>query len=243
MKKTRGDGFVYQPIYPYFVKGTRFRELSNSRSRQEAEVFLQERLKAAAQGNLVRSKANKATFVDLAKILLDDYRANGRRSVGRVEDTVKHLHQFFAAIAVSQISADLIARYVSARQEEEAAPQRSTGRLGALRRAFRLAQFVGKVASRPEISMLPEGNPRISSLSLRISIFMKPRGSETVLVRSTEAIGIFATRYSTSSRRASDSFRPTRASSGSVNMQNDTRRCFVVRLPPFKLECTTRKSL
>jgi len=60
------------------------------------------------------------------------------------------------------------------------------------------------------------GESQISSLSLRISIFMKPRGSETVLVRSTAAIGIFATRYSTSSRRASDSLRPTRASSGST---------------------------
>ena len=36
-------------------------------------------------------------------------------------------------------------------------------------------------------------------------------------------------------RRASDSFRPTRASSGSVNMQNGIRRFLVVRLPPFRL--------
>jgi hypothetical protein len=39
----------------------------------------------------------------------------------------------------------------------------------------------------------------------------------------------------------SDSLRPTRASSGSVNVQNGIRRSFVVRLPPFKLSCTTRK--
>ena len=33
---------------------------------------------------------------------------------------------------------------------------------------------------------------------------------------------------------ASVSLRPTRASSGSVNMQNGTMRCFVLRSPPFK---------
>ena len=84
------------------------------------------------------------------------------------------------------------------------------------------------------------GESRISSLSLPIRIFMKPRRSETVLVRSTSAIGILAGRYSIPSRRASDSFRPTRASSGSVNMQNGTRRFFVLRLLPVRFACTTQ---
>ena len=176
MKKTRGDGFVYQPNYidkrtgerktastwwvQYFVKGTRFRESSNSRSRPEAEAFLQQRLKAAALGNPVGPKAGKATFEDLAKILLDDYRANGRRSLARVEDAVGHLHRFFAATHASQISGDLIARYIGSRQEEGAAPATINRELGALRRAFRLAQSAGKVVFRPEISMLPENNRR-----------------------------------------------------------------------------------
>jgi integrase len=176
MKKARGDGFVYQPSYidkrtgerktastwwvQYFVKGTRFRESSNSRSRPEAEAFLQERLKAAAQGNPVSPKAGKRTFEDLAKILLDDYRANGRRSVGRVEDAVGHLRRFFETTPSSQIGSDLIARYVGSRQLEGAAPATINRELGALRRAFRLAQSAGKVAFRPEISMLPEDNRR-----------------------------------------------------------------------------------
>jgi hypothetical protein len=123
MKKTRGDGFVYQPTYidkstgerktastwwvQYFVKGTRFRESSNSRSRSEAEAFLRQRAEAAALGN---PKAGKTTFEDLAKILLDDYRVNGRRSVERVEDALRHLHRFFAAAHAGQISGELIAR-------------------------------------------------------------------------------------------------------------------------------------
>jgi len=142
MNKTRGDGFVYQPSYidkrtgerktastwwvQYFVRGTRFRESSNSRSRPEAEAFLQLRLKAAAQGN-PGPKAGKLTFEDLAKILLDDYRANERRSVGRVEDAVGHLRRFFATTHASQIEGEFIARYVRSRQEWGRLLQRLTG--------------------------------------------------------------------------------------------------------------------
>jgi hypothetical protein len=176
MKKSRGDGSVYQPTYidkrtgqrktastwwvQYFIKSIRFRESSNSRSRREAESFLQRRLEAAAQGKPVGPNAGTVTFEDLAKILLDDYRANGRRSAERVEDALRHLHRFFAATHTSQISDDLVARYVGSRQEEGAAPATINRELGALRRAFRLAQSAGKVAFRPEISMLPEDNRR-----------------------------------------------------------------------------------
>jgi integrase len=176
MKKTRGDGLVYQPTYidkhtgerktastwwvQYFVKGARFRESTNSRSRSEAEDFLQQRLKAGAQGTPVGPKAGKVTFEDLATMLLDNYRAKGRRSVGRVEDAIGHLGGFFEATHASEINADLIARYVSSRQQEGAAAATINRELGALRRAFRLAQSAGKVAFRPEISMLPEDNRR-----------------------------------------------------------------------------------
>jgi site-specific recombinase XerD len=176
MKKSRGVGLVYQPTYidkrtgerktastwwvQYFIKGTRFRESSNSRSRAEAEAFLQKRLQAAALGNPARREAGKMTFEDLAKILLDDYRAKGRRSIGRVDDAVGHLRRFFETTPASEIGGDHLARYVRWRQEEEAASATINRELGALRRAFRLAQFGGKLASRPEISMLPENNRR-----------------------------------------------------------------------------------
>lgn len=176
MNKARGEGLVYQPAYSdkrtgerktvstwwvqYSVKGTRFRESSNSRSRQEAEAFLRQRLEAAAQGKPVGPRTAKATFEDLATILLDNYRANGRRSVGRVEDAVRHLRRFFAATYASQISRDFIARYVRSREREGAAPATINRELGALRRAFRLAQSAGKVASRPQISILREDNRR-----------------------------------------------------------------------------------
>ena len=43
-------------------------------------------------------------------------------------------------------------------------------------------------------STLNAVKPRISSLFFAMSTFIKPRGSDTVLVRSTSAIGNFASR-------------------------------------------------
>lgn len=177
MKKTRGKGFVYQPTYTdkrtgerktsatwwlqYFVKGTRYRESSNSQSRNLAEGILRERLAAAAEGKAPQlGAAGRLRFEGLVKILLEEYRAKDRRSIGRVEDAIVHLQRFFPDVRVSQIDAGRIEQYVRQRQEDGAAPATINRELSALRRGFRLAQAAGRVSSRPEISLLPEGGRR-----------------------------------------------------------------------------------
>jgi hypothetical protein len=176
MKKARGDGLVYQPTYidkhtgerktastwwvQYFVKGARFRESSNSRSRRDAEALLRHRLEAAAQGKPVGPNADNTSFEDLAEILINDYQVNGRRSVERVEDAIKHLRGFFVKADACQITDDSVLSYVRRRQEQGAAPATINRELSALRRALRLAHEAGKVVFRPKISRLPEDNAR-----------------------------------------------------------------------------------
>jgi len=172
VKKSRGTGLVYRPTYidkgtgerkaastwwvQYYVRGTRFRESSGSRRRTEAEKVLQRRLEAAAQGKPMSPRAGKATFEDLARILLDDYQANARRSLERVEDALGHLRGFFGGVAAVEITSDRIASYIGLRQEQRAASATINRELAALRRAFRLAQKAGMVAFKPEVSTLHE---------------------------------------------------------------------------------------
>ncbi len=174
LKKSRGSGLVYRPTYvdkstgerktastwwiQYSVRGRRFRESSGSHNRTEAEKLLHERLEALAQGKPVGPRADKATFEHLAHILLDDYRVNARRSLDRVEDALGHLRGFFDGVYAVEIKSDRIASYISWRQEQRAASATINRELAALRRAFRLAQKVGMVAFRPEISTLREEN-------------------------------------------------------------------------------------
>jgi integrase len=172
MKKMRGTGLIDRPTYvdkgtgerkeastwwiQYYVRGVRFRESSGSRSRSDAENFLKQRLQAAARGEPFGRNAGRTTFEDLARILIEDYQTHARRSLERAEDALGHLARFFGAVPAAEITDDRIASYIDWRREQRAAAATINRELSALRRAFRLAQKAGKVAFRPEISMLIE---------------------------------------------------------------------------------------
>jgi integrase len=172
MKKIRGTGLVHRPTYvdkgsgerktastwwiQYSVRGARFRESSGSQSRSDAENLLKQRLQAAARGEPFGRNAGRTTFEDLARILIEDYQTHARRSLERVEDALGHLAGFFGGILATEITNDRIASYIDWRREQRAAAATINRELAALRRAFRLAQKAGKVAFRPEISMLIE---------------------------------------------------------------------------------------
>ena len=176
MKQTRGLGFVYQPIYvdkrtgerktaatwwiQYSVRGKRYRESSGSSNRNMAIKLLKDRLGAAAQGRPVGPNVDRTRFEDLARMLVEDYRANGRRSLERIEGALKHLRGFFGDHFAVDITSDRITSYIKLRQDEGAAAATINRELAALRRAFRLAARAGKVALRPEVSMLRENNRR-----------------------------------------------------------------------------------
>jgi integrase len=176
MKQTRGLGLVYQPVYldkrtgerktaatwwiQYSVRGKRYRESSGSSNRNMAVKLLKDRLGAAAQGRPVGPNVDRTKFEDLAQMLVEDYRANGRRSLERIEGALKHLRGFFGDHFAIDITSDRITSYVKWRQDEGAAAATINRELAALRRAFRLAARAGKVALRPEVSMLRENNRR-----------------------------------------------------------------------------------
>jgi integrase len=176
MKQTRGLGFVYQPIYfdkrtgerktaatwwvQYSVRGKRYRESSGSSNRNMAVKLLKDRLGAAAQGRPVGPNVDRTKFEDLARMLVEDYRANGRRSLERIEGALKHLRGFFGDHFALDITSDRVTSYIKWRQDEGAAAATINRELAALRRAFRLAARADKVALRPEVSMLRENNRR-----------------------------------------------------------------------------------
>jgi len=198
MKRTRGLGFVYQPTYvdkrtgerrtastwwvQYSVRGKRYRESSGSNNRNVAVKLLRDRLGAAAQGRPIGPDVNRTRFQELAQILVDDYQANGRRSLERIEGAIKHLRGFFGDYLAVDITSNCLTRYVKWRHQERAAAATINRELAALRRAFRLAARAGKVAFCPEITLLREDNRRkgffefdqYSALLQHIPDYLKP---------------------------------------------------------------------
>jgi len=99
-------------------------------------------------------------FEDLARILVQDCQANGRRSPERIRGSLRHLRGFFRDHLAVDITSERVTRYITWRQKDGAAPATINRELAALKRAFRLAARAGKVALRPEITLLRENNRR-----------------------------------------------------------------------------------
>ena len=83
-------------------------------------------------------------------MLLDDYIANRRRSLDRVEDALAHLRPVFGHLRARVISHDRIVAYQRQRREDDgAAPATINRELACLKRMFVLGGRAGKVEPLP----------------------------------------------------------------------------------------------
>ncbi len=190
--RPRGVGSLFRPVYTrggklhtcstwsikYSVRGRLIKESTHSTRRTDAVKLLRRRLGEVGRGKLVGPDVEKTTFDDLVTMLLNDYRANGRRSLDRVEDAVAHLRASFGLDRALDISADRIIAYAAARQDAGAAASTINKELSALKRAFKLAEIAGRVDRCPHIAMLREANARVG--------FFEPQEFDAVLAHLPE---------------------------------------------------------
>jgi len=165
--KTRGLGRVYPRggrwYVDYSVRGQRYREATGFTNRADAVKLLKKRLGEIGKGGFVGPKVERTTFEDLAAMLADDYRLNGRKSLDRALLAVKHLRSFFGRSRAVDITHDRILAYVRSRMEDEdrpAKPATVRTELAALGRMFTLGLRAGKVATRPPLPTITIRNTR-----------------------------------------------------------------------------------
>lgn len=144
----------------YKIDGKTYEESSGSRDRRKAEKRLATREAELGRGIFVAPNLKNTTVEELADMLRDDYRINGRRSLRRVETSLDHLLDFFGPARVTTVTSDRIAKYVGARQEAKAAAATIRNELAALKRMFTLGLRAGKVSQRPHIPALQVSNAR-----------------------------------------------------------------------------------
>src|SRR5260370_36124535 len=77
--------------------------------------------KGAVRPRAYGPDADTTSFGNLASLRLDEYRANGRKSLDRMEDAVDHLREFFAGCRAQAISTERTLAYVRHRQEQQTA--------------------------------------------------------------------------------------------------------------------------
>jgi integrase len=175
--KNRGMGFCFQPSWrdpktgklkrattwwiSYSIHGKRHRENALSTKRADAVGLLKKRIAEAEAGKPVGSQVARVTLDDLLAMVENDYRANGRRTLNRVQAAAAHLRAFFGGTTKARdITSDRATAHQAARLEEGAKPATINYELATLRRGFRLAARSGKIAVRPEFDMLHVDNAR-----------------------------------------------------------------------------------
>src|SRR6266849_10630517 len=166
-------GCIYRPKYKaadgtlkasgvWWVKyrgnGREIRESSGTDNRDEAKRLLKRKEGASEEGKPVFPHADKIKLAELAEDLKNDYIANQMRSLDRMEDAINHLLPFFGHLRATQITSADVTKYITTRQEENAANCTINRELAALKRMFSLAVKAEKLYRIPHIPRLEERN-------------------------------------------------------------------------------------
>lgn len=156
----------------YKVNGKCYEESCGSADRRVAEKLLARKQAELGIGAFIAPDVKRTTVVELAQMMRDDYRVNGRRSLRRAETSLTHLLTWFGATfdeaagrwiggaRVITITADRVTAYIRERQDAGAAPATIRNELAALKRMFTLGLRAGKVAQRPHIPAIQVSNAR-----------------------------------------------------------------------------------
>jgi integrase len=174
-------GSVYQRGNVYWIKyyrhGKALFQSSHSKKKEVATRLLKQKEGEIAKGEIPSITFEKVSFTELVDDLKEDYRINQRKSLWRVEISVKHLTKFFGRMKVAEITTDLIKEYTSRRLKSGMGNSTVNRELAALKRTFHLARQCTppKVGIIPYIPMLKENNTRKGFFELKD--FLAVRGA------------------------------------------------------------------
>jgi integrase len=155
----------------FYRGGKPFFESSRSTKKTDAENLLKSREGQVVDGRFVGTRGDKLRFETLAENLLNDYKANQRRSVGGVTRSKKRLAKFFEGRRAVDITTADVRAYIAERQAgvkdsagkfliEPAANATIQNELAALKRMFNLALQGGELHHKPHIPSVTVNNAR-----------------------------------------------------------------------------------
>ena len=135
----------------YSFRGKRRRESSGSTRKGDATKLLRKRMAEMGKGRIIGPDAERLSYEDLEEFIKNDYIKKERRSMERLEASLKALRSFFGGVTALDITTDRVDAYIIFRKREGRANSTIRNEVNALRRALRLAYRAGKLPSMPHI--------------------------------------------------------------------------------------------
>jgi integrase len=169
-KRARGSGSIFHNgsavlWIKFSDRGRAIRESAHSTDYAVAEKLLKRRLAEVLTDTFVPRQNIKVDA--LIQDVLDDYRANGRKSTNHVEARWRlHLAEFFSRLKACDVKTDRVSRYIQHRLDQGAMRATIVRELALLKFALRLAFKSAKLKSLPYIPALKENNTRRGFLEL-----------------------------------------------------------------------------
>jgi integrase len=154
--------------YQIWINGKRQRGSTGCRTKREADAFVRRKLAEYSVG-LSSPESQKVTVKELVEDLLLRNKNNGNKTAADDESRWKnHLKPFFGHLRATQVSSDLIDRYINKRKSDQTrsktAPENGTinRELALVKSAFNhgTEQTPPKVRFVPHFNMLEENNVR-----------------------------------------------------------------------------------
>lgn len=169
--KRRGLGRIYaRPNSPslwveYWHLGKRYRESCGSHLEEVAKRLLRKRLgEISHKGRVVGPAVENLTYEDLERLLLEDYRARGVRSLDNVEKyRLPYLRAGFAGCRVVEMRKSALVRYAARRKRNGAAPDTIRQELKLLRAMFGHALADEMIEHLPAFPKITQSPPREGS--------------------------------------------------------------------------------
>ncbi len=174
MKRQRGTGSIYLPAessvwaYQIYVNGRRYRGSTGLRNIREAEGFVRRKVAEYSIG-ISCPNVEKVTVKELVEDLLVRHSNDGNKSLADDESRWRnHIQPFFAHLRATQVSSDLIEKYINDRKthvtRSKTPPANGTinRELSLLKAAFNYGaeKTPPKVMRTPHFRMLEERNVR-----------------------------------------------------------------------------------
>lgn len=122
----------------YSINGRQKRIATKAENLGQAERILNVRRAEVAQGKHPTIFAERTTYEQLRELIISDYKIRKLRTLGRLEDSLKHLDRFFAGKKAIDITSAIVDKYILKRQKKDAANGTINAELSALRRMFNL---------------------------------------------------------------------------------------------------------